>query len=89
MFEQDLTAYRAPRATWIQTELLLTFPVPTINSITLQPLTSPDTGGRFRVWVNDGQKDTLVWDRKVNSISASECQNSAPLKSDVTLVLTE
>ncbi|WVR05414.1 hypothetical protein IAU60_002429 [Kwoniella sp. DSM 27419] len=56
----------APRATWIQTELFLTFPNQLIRSITLMPLTSPETGGRFRVWVDsgDGKGDQLVWDRK-------------------------
>jgi len=58
---------RAPRAIWIQTELFLTFPVPILKQITLQPLTSPETGGRFRVWVDlgNGKGDELVWDRKV------------------------
>ncbi|WWD16215.1 hypothetical protein CI109_100641 [Kwoniella shandongensis] len=56
----------APRATWIQTELFLTFPTPLIKSITLIPLTSPETGGRFRVWVDigDNKGDQLAWDRK-------------------------
>ncbi|ORX33866.1 Rdx family-domain-containing protein [Kockovaella imperatae] len=54
----------APRATWTQTELFLTFPTPTLKSITLQPLTAPDTAGRFRVWLytNDGVQ--ILWDRK-------------------------
>ncbi|WWC69139.1 uncharacterized protein I206_103075 [Kwoniella pini CBS 10737] len=56
----------APRATWIQTELFLTFPSPLIRTITLIPLNSPETGGRFRVWVDIGlgKGDELVWDRK-------------------------
>ncbi|WWC89723.1 uncharacterized protein L201_004648 [Kwoniella dendrophila CBS 6074] len=56
----------APRATWIQTELFLTFPNPLIRSITLLPLNAPETGGRFRVWVDigKGKGDELVWDRK-------------------------
>ncbi|WWC60784.1 uncharacterized protein I303_103360 [Kwoniella dejecticola CBS 10117] len=56
----------APRATWIQTELFLTFPTPLIRTITLIPLNAPETGGRFRVWVDvgAGKKDELVWDRK-------------------------
>ncbi|WRT67447.1 uncharacterized protein IL334_004418 [Kwoniella shivajii] len=56
----------APRATWIQTELFLTFPNPLIQSITLVPLNAPETGGRFRVWVDIGigKGDELVWDRK-------------------------
>ncbi|WVO21004.1 uncharacterized protein IAS62_002306 [Cryptococcus decagattii] len=56
----------APRATWIQTELFLTFPNPILRSITLMPLNAPETGGRFRVWVDvgKGKGDKLVWDRK-------------------------
>ncbi|KAK1925161.1 Rdx family-domain-containing protein [Papiliotrema laurentii] len=54
----------APRAIWIQTELFLTFSVPILRSITLQPLTSPETGGRFRVWVYLDDRVELVWDRK-------------------------
>ncbi|RSH93808.1 hypothetical protein EHS25_006456 [Saitozyma podzolica] len=54
----------APRATWTQTELFLTFPTPVLKGITLLPLTSPETGGRFRVWVDMGQGGELVWDRK-------------------------
>ncbi|WWD09774.1 hypothetical protein V865_007902 [Kwoniella europaea PYCC6329] len=56
----------APRATWIQTELFLTFPNPLLRSITLIPLNAPETGGRFRVWLDrgDGKGDQLVWDRK-------------------------
>lgn len=59
--------HRAPRATWIQTELFLTFPDPILRSITLMPLNAPETGGRFRVWVDvgKGKGDELVWDRKV------------------------
>lgn len=58
---------RAPRATWIQTELFLTFPNPILRSITLMPLNAPETGGRFRVWVDvgKGKGDELAWDRKV------------------------
>ncbi|WVW82709.1 hypothetical protein I302_104720 [Kwoniella bestiolae CBS 10118] len=56
----------APRATWIQTELFLTFPNPLLRSITLLPLNAPETGGRFRVWLDfgKGKGDELVWDRK-------------------------
>jgi predicted Rdx family selenoprotein len=71
---------RAPRASWTQTELFLTFPSPIIRSITLMP--TMENGGRFRVWVTgltsaqaekaaaeggEGDKDgwVLVWDRKV------------------------
>ncbi|WVF71889.1 hypothetical protein IAT40_006699 [Kwoniella sp. CBS 6097] len=56
----------APRATWIQTELFLTFPNPLIRTITLIPLNAPETGGRFRVWVDkgDGAGEQLAWDRK-------------------------
>jgi predicted Rdx family selenoprotein len=57
---------RAPRATWIQTELFLTFPTPAIKSIALIPLNTPETGGRFRVWLDKGEGGSeLLWDRKV------------------------
>jgi hypothetical protein len=70
--EQRLTC-RAPRATWVQTELFLTFPTPLLRSITLQPLTSPETGGRFRVWIYLGDRVELVWDRKVSPASRFSC----------------
>ncbi|CAK9783894.1 hypothetical protein CC85DRAFT_250081 [Cutaneotrichosporon oleaginosum] len=54
----------APRASWTQTELMLTFPPPLIASITLQPHNTPETGGRFRVWLDRGEGFELVWDRK-------------------------
>lgn len=63
------------RATWIQTELFLTFPsnndpqAPAskasgggaIQSITLIPRTAPETGGRFRVWLygSPGQEEAI------------------------------
>ncbi|KAH9482990.1 hypothetical protein JR316_0005090 [Psilocybe cubensis] len=55
------------RATWVQTELFLTFPPPTIGSITLIPLNKDDTAGRFRVWLSTPDTDiaVLVWDRKL------------------------
>ena len=52
----------------MQTELFITFPPPALTSITLIPLNSPETGGRFRVWLSSASapdKPTLVWDRKV------------------------
>jgi len=55
------------RATWVQTELLLTFPPPIIQAITLIPRNSPETGGRFRVWIvarEDNARPELLWDRK-------------------------
>ncbi|CUA76775.1 hypothetical protein RSOLAG22IIIB_02249 [Rhizoctonia solani] len=54
------------RATWTQTELFLTFPPPALTSITLIPLNSTETGGRFRVWLlpTDAEEPKLVWDRK-------------------------
>lgn len=75
--------FRAPRATWIQTELLLTFPNPILRSITLMPLNAPETGGRFRVWVDvgKGMGDELAWDRKVRldvSTSLSVIRRSYP-----------
>ncbi|KAK7063656.1 Rdx family-domain-containing protein [Favolaschia claudopus] len=60
------------RASWVQTELLLTFPPPTITCIALLPRNSEETAGRFRVWVTQGNTATgeavtpqLAWDRKV------------------------
>lgn len=69
---------RLHRATWIQTELFLTFQSPTLESITLTPLRAPETSGRFRVWlfwrqplaVAEGAQlqdvivNELLWDRK-------------------------
>ncbi|KAJ7238509.1 Rdx family-domain-containing protein [Mycena haematopus] len=57
------------RASWVQTELLLTFPPPIIGCIALLPRHSEETAGRFRVWVtcNGGEAAAplLAWDRKV------------------------
>ncbi|KAG1874644.1 hypothetical protein DFJ58DRAFT_758059 [Suillus subalutaceus] len=40
------------RATWVSTELFLTFPPPALKAISIIPLNSEETGGRFRVWLN-------------------------------------
>lgn len=58
---------RLHRAAWVQTELFLTFPPPTIGSITLIPLNKDETAGRFRVWLSipGSDKDLLMWDRKI------------------------
>ncbi|KAL7282134.1 hypothetical protein ACG7TL_003603 [Trametes sanguinea] len=54
------------RATWVSTELFLTFPTPALRSITIMPLNAEDTAGRFRVWLFlDDKPPVLVWDRKV------------------------
>ncbi|KDR83325.1 hypothetical protein GALMADRAFT_132790 [Galerina marginata CBS 339.88] len=55
------------RASWVQTELFLTFPPPAIGSIALIPLNKDETAGRFRVWLSIPGLDAplLVWDRKV------------------------
>ncbi|KAJ7361043.1 Rdx family-domain-containing protein [Mycena olivaceomarginata] len=61
------------RASWVQTELLLTFPPPTIGCVVLLPRNSDETAGRFRVWVTktpatNGEAAAppqLAWDRKV------------------------
>ncbi|KAJ6601164.1 Rdx type Seleno protein, partial [Mycena vulgaris] len=54
------------RATWVQTELFLTFPPPSIGCIALLPRNSEETAGRFRVWVTlSGAAPQLAWDRKV------------------------
>ncbi|KIL68305.1 hypothetical protein M378DRAFT_72565, partial [Amanita muscaria Koide BX008] len=60
---------RLHRATWIQTELCLTFPSPAIESIILIPLNADETAGRFRVWLSHGadlgaERAELMWDRK-------------------------
>ena len=60
---------RLHRATWVQTELLLTFPPPVLKSIALIPRNSPDTSGRFRIWLQyateeDVLSTILIWDRK-------------------------
>ncbi|KZS98008.1 hypothetical protein SISNIDRAFT_449631 [Sistotremastrum niveocremeum HHB9708] len=47
-----------------RTELLLTFPTPAIQSITIIPLNDEDTGGRFRVWLVNAGQTYLMWDRK-------------------------
>ena len=56
---------RLHRAQWVATELFLTFPPPELASISVVPLTSDETAGRFRVWVFADPSPTLVWDRKV------------------------
>ncbi|KAH9894291.1 Rdx family-domain-containing protein [Cubamyces lactineus] len=54
------------RASWVSTELFLTFPSPTLKAITIVPLNAEDTAGRFRVWLSlANQPPILVWDRKV------------------------
>ncbi|OAX40671.1 hypothetical protein K503DRAFT_664109, partial [Rhizopogon vinicolor AM-OR11-026] len=53
------------RATWVSTELFLTFPPPALKAISIVPLNSEETGGRFRVWLNlGGSLPHLMWDRK-------------------------
>jgi len=54
------------RATWVQTELFITFPSPALKAITIIPRNSLETGGRFRVWLSlpDTDAPVLVWDRK-------------------------
>ena len=41
---------------------MLTFP--TLMSVSLVPLDSPETSGRFRVWLLSENDTALVWDRK-------------------------
>ncbi|KAG2077622.1 hypothetical protein BDR04DRAFT_1088710 [Suillus decipiens] len=54
------------RATWVSTELFLTFPPPALKAISIIPLNSEETGGRFRVWLNlEGSSPQLMWDRKI------------------------
>ena len=65
--ELNQATLRLHRATWVQTELFLTFPPPAIGTISLIPLNADDTAGRFRVWLSGTGSDAplLVWDRKV------------------------
>ena len=58
---------RLHRASWVQTELFLTFPPPIIGTISLIPLHKEETAGRFRVWLSIPGFDSpqLIWDRKV------------------------
>ncbi|CAL1702278.1 unnamed protein product [Somion occarium] len=54
------------RASWVSTELFLTFPSPALKAVTLMPLNEDETAGRFRIWLYcHGQDPILVWDRKV------------------------
>ncbi|KAG2082251.1 hypothetical protein BD769DRAFT_1289532, partial [Suillus cothurnatus] len=52
------------RATWVSTELFLTFPLPALKAISLIPLNSEEIGGRFRVWLNLEGLPQLMWDRE-------------------------
>lgn len=63
----DITFRRLHRASWVSTELFLTFPPPAIKGITIIPLNSDETGGRFRIWLTLSavESPVLVWDRKV------------------------
>ncbi|KIO30007.1 hypothetical protein M407DRAFT_159640 [Tulasnella calospora MUT 4182] len=61
------------RATWVQTELFLTFPPPILRGITLLPLNSPETGGRFRVW--------LRWASPSSNSSSTQETTDAPSES--------
>lgn len=62
----SLLRNRQHRATWVSTELMLTFPTPTVKCVALLPLNSEETGGRFRVWLTTSAKPPiLIWDRKV------------------------
>jgi predicted Rdx family selenoprotein len=56
---------RLHRASWVSTELLLTFPPPTIKAVSVLPLNADETAGRFRVWLTLDTDPILVWDRKV------------------------
>jgi len=53
------------RASWVSTELMITFPSPLLKSVHIIPLNSEDTGGRFRVWLSNGGEPVLMWDRKI------------------------
>ena len=64
---QAIAIIRLHRASWVQTELFLTFPPPTIGAISLIPLQKEETAGRFRVWLSIPgiESPRLMWDRKV------------------------
>lgn len=56
---------RLHRASWVQTELLLTFPPPILERVSLIPRNSDETAGRFRVWLSVASNSpVLLWDRK-------------------------
>ncbi len=45
---------------------MLTFPPPAVKAVSIIPLNSDETGGRFRVWLFLVETaPILVWDRKV------------------------
>lgn len=46
---------------------MLTFPTPIIQAVSLIPLKSEDTAGRFRVWLflSAHESPILIWDRKI------------------------
>jgi predicted Rdx family selenoprotein len=46
---------------------MLTFPTPVIKAISLLPLSTEETAGRFRVWLFLSLQESpiLVWDRKI------------------------
>jgi len=57
---------RLHRANWTSTELFLTFPPPKLTAISLLPLNSDETAGRFRIWLYlSDEPPILLWDRKV------------------------
>ena len=65
----DCPCPRLHRSTWVQTELLLTFPPPLLKSVALIPHNTTETNGRFRIWLQyaaaEGALSTiLIWDRK-------------------------
>lgn len=49
------------------TELMLTFPSSTVPSVTLIPLDTVETSGRFRVWLIMEDRNVLLWDRKTEN----------------------
>lgn len=53
------------RATWVSTELLLTFAPPALKGVHIIPLNAEETAGRFRVWLSTPSGAELMWDRKI------------------------
>lgn len=61
----DSSLGRLHRATWVSTELMLTFAPPVLRGVHLVPFTAPETAGTFRVWLH------LVSEPAVESTSPS------------------
>ena len=56
---------RLHRASWVSTELLITFAPPALKGVYIVPLNTEETAGRFRVWLSTDTGPELMWDRKI------------------------